>query len=71
MSTDCFKCFRDQWIQDAEDAEKAGSIKTCQSIIKYVIGEYVTMPLSKRVDAMLFYVRFLVTAVLWSLSQFK
>jgi len=29
---------RDQWIQDAEDAEKSGSVATCQSIIKNVIG---------------------------------
>ena len=31
---------REQWIQDAEDAEKAGSVKTCQSIIKHVIGNF-------------------------------
>ena len=24
---------RDQWIKDAEDAEKAGSIHTCQAIM--------------------------------------
>nr|CAB3265193.1 pre-mRNA-processing factor 6 [Phallusia mammillata] len=29
---------REQWIQDAENTEKAGSIATCQSIIKHVIG---------------------------------
>jgi pre-mRNA-processing factor 6 len=24
---------REQWIKDAEDAEKAGSVKTCQAIV--------------------------------------
>ena len=28
---------RDQWIGDAEDCEKAGSIHTCQQIIHHVI----------------------------------
>ena len=28
---------RDEWIVDAEDCEKAGSIHTCQQIIHYVI----------------------------------
>jgi len=28
---------REQWIQDAEDAEKSGSIHTCQSIIRNVL----------------------------------
>ena len=29
---------REEWIQDAEDCEKAGSPATCKSIIKSVIG---------------------------------
>ncbi|XP_064597243.1 pre-mRNA-processing factor 6-like [Liolophura sinensis] len=29
---------RDQWIKDAEDCEKSGSIFTCQAIIRAVIG---------------------------------
>ncbi|XP_035659533.1 pre-mRNA-processing factor 6-like [Branchiostoma floridae] len=29
---------REQWIEDAEECEKAGSIITCQSIIRAVIG---------------------------------
>ncbi|XP_071804559.1 pre-mRNA-processing factor 6-like [Asterias amurensis] len=29
---------REQWIKDAEECEKAGSIATCQSIIRAVIG---------------------------------
>lgn len=29
---------REQWIKDAEEAEKAGSPHTCQCIIKHVIG---------------------------------
>uniref|UniRef100_A0A803KDQ0 Pre-mRNA-processing factor 6 n=1 Tax=Xenopus tropicalis TaxID=8364 RepID=A0A803KDQ0_XENTR len=29
---------REQWIQDAEECDKAGSVATCQAIIKDVIG---------------------------------
>ncbi|KAK2165169.1 hypothetical protein LSH36_54g10005 [Paralvinella palmiformis] len=29
---------REQWIKDAEDCEKAGSIHTCQAIIRNVLG---------------------------------
>ena len=29
---------REEWIQDAEDCEKAGSVATCKAIIKSVIG---------------------------------
>ncbi|XP_039250492.1 pre-mRNA-processing factor 6-like [Styela clava] len=29
---------KEQWMKDAEEAEKAGSIHTCQSIVKHVIG---------------------------------
>ncbi|XP_071476325.1 pre-mRNA-processing factor 6-like [Diadema antillarum] len=29
---------RDQWIEDAEECEKAGSVATCQSIVRAVIG---------------------------------
>lgn len=29
---------REEWIQDAEDCEKAGSTVTCKAIIKCVIG---------------------------------
>nr|XP_002128772.2 pre-mRNA-processing factor 6 [Ciona intestinalis] len=29
---------REQWIKDAEDTEKSGSIVTCQSIVRNVIG---------------------------------
>lgn len=29
---------REEWIQDAEDCEKAGSAATCRAIIKCVIG---------------------------------
>lgn len=29
---------REEWIQDAEDCEKAGSAATCKSIIKSIIG---------------------------------
>ncbi|XP_013383916.1 pre-mRNA-processing factor 6 isoform X3 [Lingula anatina] len=29
---------RDQWIKDAEDCEKSGSIHTCQAIIRAVVG---------------------------------
>jgi pre-mRNA-processing factor 6 len=29
---------RDQWIQDAQECDKAGNVRTCQAIIKCVIG---------------------------------
>lgn len=29
---------RDQWLQDAQECEKAGSVRTCQAVIKSVIG---------------------------------
>jgi len=29
---------REEWIQDAEDCEKAGSTETCRALITHVIG---------------------------------
>ena len=29
---------REEWIQDAEDSEKAGSPITCRAVIKCIIG---------------------------------
>jgi pre-mRNA-processing factor 6 len=29
---------REQWVKDAEDAEKSGSVNTCQAIIRNVVG---------------------------------
>ena len=38
MRANAVEINKEQWLKDAEDCEKAGSINTCQAIVRAVIG---------------------------------